>query len=83
MCDVYNSPHFPGDAYFVAIPFISRIPHEPLIKAWISKYMISKVWDKIIYPFPNFNGGTVKVWEWINDAIQQFKMDMLTYPHWD
>ena len=24
-----------------------------------------KVWDEITYPFPNFSGCTVKVWEWI------------------
>ena len=23
-----------------------------------------EVWDEIIYPFPNFNGATVEVWEW-------------------
>ena len=27
-----------------------------LIRAWISNYMPSWVWDKITYPFPNFNG---------------------------
>ena len=28
--------------------------------------MPSKVWDEITYPFPNFNGATVEVWEWIS-----------------
>ena len=28
--------------------------------------MTSKVWDEIIYPFPNFDGSTVEVWEWIS-----------------
>ena len=22
------------------------------------------MWDEITYPFPNFNGATVEVWEW-------------------
>ena len=28
-------------------------------------HMPSKVWNEISYPFPNFNGFTVVVWEWI------------------
>ena len=32
-----------------------------LIPAWISNYMLSKVWDEITYPFLNFNGATVEV----------------------
>ena len=35
-----------------------------LISAWISNYMPTKVWYEITYPFPNFNGTTVEVWEW-------------------
>ena len=31
-----------------------------LIPAWISKYIPYKVWDKITYPFLNFNGCTVE-----------------------
>ena len=25
--------------------------------------------DESIYPFPNFNGATVEVWEWISNFI--------------
>ena len=25
------------------------------------------MWDEITYPFPNFNGCTVEVWEWIGN----------------
>ena len=28
---------------------------------WISNYIPCKVWDKILYPFPNCNGATVEV----------------------
>ena len=28
--------------------------------------------DEITYPFPNFNGGTVEVWEWISNLILHF-----------
>ena len=38
-----------------------------LIAAWISNHMPSKVWDEITYQFPNFNGYTVEVWEWISN----------------
>ena len=27
--------------------------------------MPSKVRDEITYPFPNFDGHTIEVWEWI------------------
>ena len=33
-----------------------------LIPTWISNHTPCKVWDKIIYPFPN-------VWEWISNVI--------------
>ena len=42
--------------------------------------MLNKVWDEIIYPFPNFNGGTVDVWEWKSNFIPHFITDVITYP---
>ena len=30
-----------------------------LIPAWMSNHLPSKMWDEIIYPFPNFNGSTI------------------------
>ena len=53
------------------------------IPAWISNHMPSKVWDEIINPFPNFNGCTVEVWEWISNFTPHFIMDLITYPCWD
>ena len=32
----------------------------------------SKMWDEIVYPFPNFNGWTVQVWEWTSYFISHF-----------
>ena len=46
------------------------------IPAWISNLMHSKVWDEITYPFLNFNGCPVEVWEWISNFIQIFIMDV-------
>ena len=37
-----------------------------------SIYNHYKVWDEIIYPFPNFNGATVEVWELMNNFIPYF-----------
>ena len=42
--------------------------------------MSCKVWDEITYLFPNFNGGTVEVWEWISNSIPHITMDVITYP---
>ena len=41
-----------------------------LIPVWISNYIHQNVWDPITYPFPNFNGATVEVWELISKFIQ-------------
>ena len=54
-----------------------------LIAAWISNYTHYNVWDEITYPFLNFNGATVEVYQWISNFILQFIMDVITYPCWD
>ena len=45
----------------------------------MSNHMPSKVCDEITYPYPNFNGCTVEVWEWINDFITHFIMRGCNY----
>ena len=40
--------------------------------------MPSKVWDKIIDPFPNFKGATVEVWERIRNFILHITIDLDT-----
>ena len=45
--------------------------------------MPSKVWDEITYPFPNFNGCTVEVREWMSNFISQFMIDVIIYPCWN
>ena len=39
-----------------------------LIPARMSYYSHYLVLDEITYPFPNFNGATVEVWEWISNS---------------
>ena len=51
-----------------------------LILTWIGYHMPSKVWDEITYPFQNYNGATVKVWEWKCHFIPHFIMDVIIYP---
>ena len=41
--------------------------------------MLSKVWDEITYPFPNINGCTVEIWEWLIYFVPHFIMDAITY----
>ena len=36
---------------------------------WISNNIHYKVWGEITYPFVNFNGRTIEVWEWISNSI--------------
>ena len=35
-------------------------------------HMPNKMWLEINYPFPNFNGATLAIWERINNFIAQF-----------
>ena len=32
------------------------------------------MWDEITYPFLNFNGATVEVWEWISNSNRKSKL---------
>ena len=41
------------------------------------------MWDEITYPFPNFNGYTVEVWEWISNFISHLIGPVITYAWWD
>ena len=65
-------------------PSNTRVPfylhNLALIPVCISNYINYKVWDEITYPFPNFNGYTVEVWEWISNFIPHFTGHMITYP---
>ena len=63
-----------GNVYFRRQASVMQVPAE----AWISNHWPSEMWDKITYPFPNFNGATVEVWEWISNFISHFVMDVIT-----
>ena len=40
--------------------------------------MPCRVWDEITHPFPNFNGYTFEVSDWINNFISHYMMDVIT-----
>ena len=44
--------------------------------------MPNKVWDEVIYPFPNFNIGTAEDWKWDSNVIPRIIMGVITYPRW-
>ena len=35
---------------------------------------------KTTYPFPNFNGAGVEIWEWISNFAQHISVDVKIYP---
>ena len=53
------------------------------ISAWISNTIRLQVWYEITYAFPNLNGCTVEVWEWIINFIPHFIPHVITHPCWD
>ena len=50
-----------------------------LFPTWISNYILHRVWDENIYPFPNFNTETLEDWEWINDIIPHFTRHVIDF----
>ena len=80
---VCTDVHMAVYSFWDVFAFISRIPfyyHSlALILAWMNNHMPSKMWNNITYRFPNFNGTTVEVWEWIINIkfIPHFIMDVI------
>ena len=56
---------------------------KDLFNLWISNYIHYKVYDEMTYPFPNSNGATVEVWEWIDNFISHFTGHVITSPYYD
>ena len=54
-----------------------------LIPGWIYNYIGYKVWGEITYPFSNFNGCAIKVWECISDFNSYFTEYVITDQCWD
>ena len=41
------------------------------------------MWDDVNYPFPNYDGDTVEVWEGISNFVLHFIVHVITFPSWD
>ena len=49
--------------------------------AWINNYIHYNLWGEIIfYSFPNVNGATLELWEWIGNFIPYLTGHVITYP---
>ena len=65
---------------FISLPrslLQTLINFSPSMDKWLHCY---NVWDEIAYPFPNFNGATVEVWEVISNFIPHLTELVITYP---
>ena len=49
--------------------------------ARISNFSHYDVWDEITNLFPNVNGGTVEVYEWISNVISRFTWHVIRLIH--
>ena len=73
----------PSDAHFSVFANVISGKGNELTPAWISNHIIYTVWYEITYPFLNFNGGAVEVWEQIRNSIPHFIRHVIAYPCWD
>ena len=83
MFTISNVAYFAAEFSMVIEPFGTetngRFKHGlTLIPAWIRNHTPSKVWDEITYPFLNFNGTTVEVYEWISNFVLHIRMGAIT-----
>ena len=79
-----NSSRYNGTALYHGCWWLNNQQHgmrlmTTNIPTWIRNHILSKVWDEITYPFPNINGATVEVLEWIGNFIPHFTMDIITH----
>ena len=77
-----NNPKFRRQLMTKSISWLLKqcLP-MPISLTWIriGNYMPGKVWGEVMNPFPNFNGLTVEVWEWMRDFFLIFIMHVITY----
>ena len=55
------------DNFCLLIHYPCWLKRSPTQHAWISNHMLSKVYNGIMYPFPNFSSCIIEVWEWISN----------------
>ena len=69
------------EIYTMIIVFEIYLYNAPLVSlpARLSNHMPCKAGDEITYPFPNFNGCSVDVWEHISNFNPHFIMSVINY----
>ena len=71
-CDTYD--HY----LTILVPYRHYDPFDdqgPVFLTWLNFNPSIKVLDEIAYTFPNFNGCTVEVGEWISNLISHIIME--------
>ena len=63
--------------FLVKYAFTLLLSYINLNPAWIGNHIHNKLLDEITYPLLNVSGTGVEVWEWLNNSIPYFKMDMI------
>ena len=64
--------------FLIWIKLHSRKVHSPPSVVLVCDLVPVSPNPVITYPFPNFNGKTVEVWEWISNFIPHFVVDVIT-----
>ena len=72
--------HFNPTMVITSVPLNVGWNYLLIYKLQPLHYVHDKVYDDITYPFPNFNGCTVEVWEWIINFIQHLSCHVISYP---
>ena len=60
--------------------FITRENHWQIASLVTQKSLFTVTHALLFISFPNFNGCTVEVCEWVSNFIPNFTMDIITYP---
>ena len=70
-CDSHKTATVPGLYFRRVWAKLAGVPLTDMVylESWHWRVITCRVWDEITYPFPNFNGWTVDVWEWISNSI--------------
>ena len=73
MC-FYYIEWFEGTELVVSVPLLTWTTFNPKMHR-----IHDRVLGEITYPFPNFNGCTVEVWEWTSNFIPHLAEHVITY----
>ena len=68
--------HFPGSLF-------SKKNINYFIPVWINNLMPIEMRYESTYPFLNFNGTSIEVWEWISNFLSHFILNVITHACWD